>query len=419
MRRAFHFKNGLLHCEGINLQQFSEKRITPYYLYSEAQIAENCQVVLEAGHDFDFLPCYALKANYNPAILKLVQQMGFGADVVSGGELQFALKAGFPADKIVFAGVGKTETEIEMAIHAGIHSLNIESIEEYNLVHRVAARLKKPVRIAFRINPNIEARTHDYITTGKHLNKFGIPLSDAMKLYEQAANESYLLPVGVHVHIGSQILKAKPFLEAAQYLRQIVEKLRAKGLEISPLDLGGGIGIDYEDDFQKPQTELPIKTILPQYLNALKDLNIKLVVELGRSIIGNAGILVSRVLYRKQTPLKHFVIVDAAMNNLIRPSLYQAYHSIVPLILQDVPKEKVDVVGPVCESGDFLAKDRLLPVVERGDLLTVGGAGAYGQALASNYNLRPLISEYLVSGKEVKTIFKGQSIEDIAKQYEW
>ena len=419
MKRAFHFKNNVLHCEDVDLQQFSQNRATPYYLYSEAQIIENCQAVLDAGKDVDFLPCYALKANYNPAILKLVRQMGFGADVVSGGELEFALKAGFPANTIVFAGVGKTEAEIELAIRTGIHSLNIESIEEYHLVHQVAARMKKPLRIAFRINPDIEAHTHDYITTGRHLNKFGMPLSDAIKLYEHAANEYYLLPVGVHVHIGSQILEAKPFLEAAQYLRQVVEQLRAKGLEISTLDLGGGIGIDYEDDFQKTETELPIKTVLPQYLHALKDLNVKLVVELGRSIIGNAGILVSRVLYRKQTPLKHFVIVDAAMNNLIRPSLYQAYHSIVPFILQDVPKQKVDVVGPVCESGDFLAKDRMLPVMERGDLLAVGGAGAYGQALASNYNLRPLIPEYLVSGDKVKTIYKGQSIEDIANQYEW
>ena len=419
MKRAFHFDQGVLHCEDVNLQHFSQNKATPYYLYSQAQITQNCQAVLEAGKGLDFLPCYALKANYNPAILKLIRQMGFGADVVSGGELQFALKAGFPADKIVFAGVGKTESEIELAINTGIHSLNIESIEEFNLVRQVAARLKKPLRIAFRINPDIEAHTHDYITTGRHLNKFGIPLSDALKLYEQASDDNYLLPIGIHVHIGSQILEAQPFLEAARYLRDVVGQLRAKGLEISTLDLGGGIGIDYEDDFRKPEMELPIKTILPAYLEALKDLGVKLVVELGRSIIGNAGILVSRVLYRKQTPLKRFVIVDAAMNNLIRPSLYQAYHSIVPLVLRETPGDTVDVVGPVCESGDFLAKNRLLPKLERGELIAVGGAGAYGQALASNYNLRPLISEYLVSGKEVKTIFKGQTIEDIANQYVW
>ena len=417
--RAFHFRNNVLHCEDVDLLRFSKGKSTPYYLYSQAQIVENCQAVLQAGEGLDFLPCYALKANYNPAILQLIRRMGFGADVVSGGELQFALKAGFAADKIVFAGVGKTEEEIELAVRTGIHSLNIESQEEFAVVGQVAQRLNKKVRVAFRINPNIEAHTHDYITTGRHLNKFGIPLSEALTLYEQAAEAEYLEPVGIHVHIGSQIVQSKPFLETAQYLRSVVEQLRAKGLEVKTLDLGGGIGIDYEDDFQKAETELPIRSVLPAYLNALKDLDVKLVVELGRSIIGNAGILVSRVLYRKQTPLKRFVIVDAAMNNLIRPSLYQAYHSIVPLELKDVPKFKVDVVGPVCESGDFLAKDRLLPRFERGDLLAVGGAGAYGQALASNYNLRPLIPEYLVTAKEVKTIFKGQTIEDIAHQYTW
>lgn len=419
MSKSFYFKDGNLFCEKVNLKEFSRSKATPYYLYSKEKIFQNCQTVLDAGAGLDFLPCYALKANFNPAILKIIRSMGFGADVVSGGELIFALKAGFPAEKIVFAGVGKTEWEIELAINTGIHSLNIESIEEFNLVRRIASRLKKTLRIAFRINPDIEAHTHDYITTGRHLNKFGIPLSDALKLYELAAREKYLRPIGIHVHIGSQILESKPFLEAADYLKNVVEQIRNKGLEIIALDLGGGIGIDYEDDFRKREAIYPLKELLPAYVQAFKGLGLKLVVELGRSIIGDAGILVSRVLYRKQTPLKRFIIVDAAMNNLIRPSLYQAYHPIIPLTEKTGPKEVVDVVGPVCESGDFLAKDRELPVLEPGDLLAVGGAGAYGQALASVYNLRPLIAEYLVSGGEVQTIFKGQTIEDIANQYEW
>jgi len=419
MMRAFHFKSGVLHCEEVNVHEFSQKAPTPYYLYSQAQISDNIQAVLKAGEGLNFLPCYALKANYNPAILKLVQKAGFGADVVSGGELLFALKAGFAPEKIVFAGVGKTETEIELAVNTGIHSLNIESVEEFHLVKQITARLNIPLRIAFRINPDIEAHTHDYITTGKHLNKFGIPLSEALELYEEASKETLLKPMGVHIHIGSQILQDAPFLEAARYLRRVVEHIRAKGLEIQTLDLGGGIGIDYEDDFRKSAVKEPVKTVLPKYLHALKDLKVKLVVELGRSIVGNAGILVSRVLYRKQTPLKHFVIVDAAMNNLIRPSLYRAYHSIVPLVLTERKKQTVDVVGPVCESGDFLAKDRELPEMNRGEFIAVGGAGAYGQALASNYNLRPLVREYLVSGNNVKTIFKGQTIEDIANQFEW
>ncbi len=419
MKRAFYFKDNHLYCEDVDLQKFSQGVSTPYYLYSAQRIVNNCQTVLDAGKGLDFLPCYALKANYNPQILKIVREMGFGADVVSGGELQFALKAGFPPEKIVFAGVGKQEWEIELAVQTGIHSLNIESEEEFALVCRVTQRLQKTLRVAFRINPDIEAHTHDYITTGRHLNKFGIPLSEALTLYERAAQEKFLQPVGVHVHIGSQILQAKPFLEAAEYLKNVVAEIRRKGLEISTLDLGGGIGIDYEDDFSKPQSNYPLKEILPQYLQALKDLNVTLAVELGRSIIGDAGILVSRVLYRKQTPLKRFLIVDAAMNNLIRPSLYQAFHPIVPLVHKESPRDTFDVVGPVCESGDFLAKERELPVLEPGDLIAVGGAGAYGQALASVYNLRPLIAEYLVRGDEVQTIFKGQTIEEIAKQYEW
>ncbi len=419
MKRAFYFRDNHLYCEDVDLQTFSQSVSTPYYLYSAQRIVNNCQTVLDAGKGLDFLPCYALKANYNPQILKIVREMGFGADVVSGGELQFALKAGFPPEKIVFAGVGKQEWEIELAVQTGIHSLNIESEEEFALVSRVTQRLQKTLRVAFRINPDIEAHTHDYITTGRHLNKFGIPLSEALTLYERAAQERFLQPVGVHVHIGSQILQAKPFLEAAEYLKNVVAEIRRKGLEISTLDLGGGIGIDYEDDFSKAQSHYPLKEILPQYLQALKGLNVTLAVELGRSIIGDAGILVSRVLYRKQTPLKRFLIVDAAMNNLIRPSLYQAFHPIVPLVRKESPRDTFDVVGPVCESGDFLAKERELPVLEPGDLIAVGGAGAYGQALASVYNLRPLIAEYLVRGDEVQTIFKGQTIEEIAKQYEW
>ncbi len=419
MKRAFYFRDNHLYCEDVDLQTFSQSVSTPYYLYSAQRIVNNCQTVLDAGKGLDFLPCYALKANYNPQILKIVREMGFGADVVSGGELQFALKAGFPPEKIVFAGVGKQEWEIELAVQTGIHSLNIESEEEFALVSRVTQRLQKTLRVAFRINPDIEAHTHDYITTGRHLNKFGIPLSEALTLYERAAQEKFLQPVGVHVHIGSQILQAKPFLEAAEYLKNVVAEIRRKGLEISTLDLGGGIGIDYEDDFSKAQSHYPLKEILPQYLQALKGLNVTLAVELGRSIIGDAGILVSRVLYRKQTPLKRFLIVDAAMNNLIRPSLYQAFHPIVPLVRKESPRDTFDVVGPVCESGDFLAKERELPVLEPGDLIAVGGAGAYGQALASVYNLRPLIAEYLVRGDEVQTIFKGQTIEEIAKQYEW
>ncbi len=419
MEEIFYYRNNRLHCDGIDLQEFSRSKKTPFYLYSQKRIEQNCQTVIEAGKDLDFLPCYALKANYNPAVLKLIQNLGFGADVVSGGELFFALRAGFPPQKIVFAGVGKTASEIELAIRTGIHSLNIESAEEFYLTREIAGKLKIETPVAFRINPDIGAPTHDYIATGKHLNKFGIPLNEALRLYQQAFEDKWLKPVGIHVHIGSQITDPKPFLETAEYLKDIIDQLRKKEFEISALDLGGGIGIDYYNDFKKQQSEYPLKTILPSYLRAFKDLGVKLVVELGRSIVGDAGLLITRVLYRKQTPVKKFLIVDAAMNNLLRPSLYHAYHSIVPLILNDNAKDRFDVVGPVCESGDFLANDRELQLTERGDLLAVGGAGAYGQVLASNYNLRPSIPEYLVSGKEVRTIFKGQTAEELAQKYDW
>ncbi len=418
MDSLFHFRQQNLFAEEVDLHQWALQNRTPFYLYSQTQIEQNCQAVLAAGKDLDFLPCFALKANYNPQILKLIQTLGFGADVVSGGELVFALKAGFAPQKIVFAGVGKTKSEIELAITTGIHSINVESVEEFEVVKEIAHQLQVPAPIAFRINPDIEAPTHDYIATGKHINKFGIPFEDALPLYEKAMADPWLKPLGLHVHIGSQITASEPFLKAADYLINKVQFLRNKGLSVSTLDLGGGIGIDYSEQFfEKPQK--PLTHILRPLLQAFKELKVKLVVELGRAIIGDAGILVTRVLYRKQTPLKKFVIVDAGMNNLLRPSLYKAYHPIVPLQKLNRPKQKVDVVGPVCESGDFFAKDRELPELEVGDFLAIGGAGAYGQALASNYNLRPLIPEFLVKGNKVKTIFKGETIENIANKFEW
>ncbi|MCD6374340.1 MAG: diaminopimelate decarboxylase [Caldisericaceae bacterium] len=418
MGTHFYYQDRYLFSEKVNLLEFASQNKTPFYLYSQSKIEENCKLVLEAGKSLDFLPCFALKANYNPAILKLIQSLGFGADVVSGGELQFALKAGFSAEKIVFAGVGKTAEEIELAISTGIHSINIESVEEFELVKKIAHQLRKNIAIAFRINPDIEAPTHDYIATGKHINKFGILLSDALRLYRNAADDQWLNPIGLHVHIGSQILKVEPFLKTADYLLESIENLKARGLPISALDLGGGIGIDYSENiFSLPRW--PLKEILPAFLQKFKGQNLKIMLELGRAIVGDAGLLITKVLYRKQTPLKKFIIVDAAMNNLLRPSLYNAYHPIVPLQISEKEKEVVDVVGPVCESGDFLAQNRELQAVEAGDYLAIGGTGAYGQALASNYNLRPMIPEYMVKEEQTKTIFKGETIEQIANKYEW
>lgn len=418
MGTHFYYQDRYLFSEKVNLLEFASQNKTPFYLYSQSKIEENCKLVLEAGKSLDFLPCFALKANYNPAILKLIQSLGFGADVVSGGELQFALKAGFSAEKIVFAGVGKTAEEIELAISTGIHSINIESVEEFELVKKIAHQLRKNIAIAFRINPDIEAPTHDYIATGKHINKFGILLSDALRLYRNAANDQWLNPIGLHVHIGSQILKVEPFFKTADYLLESIENLKARGLPVSALDLGGGIGIDYSENmFSQPRW--PLKEILPAFLQKFEGQNLKIMLELGRAIVGDAGLLITKVLDRKQTPLKKFIVVDAAMNNLLRPSLYHAYHPIVPLQIAEKEKEVVDVVGPVCESGDFLAQNRELQAVEAGDYLAIGGTGAYGQALASNYNLRPMIPEYMIKEEQIKTIFKGETIEQIANKYEW
>jgi len=419
MSKTFYYKEKHLICEQVDVQSWAARTPTPFFLYSKREILENTRQVLQAGAGLDYLACFAFKANYNPSILKLMRDVGLGADVVSGGELQWALKLGFDADKIVFAGVGKTAEEIELAIQAGIYSLNIESAEELHQTEAVAARLQKPMRIAIRINPDIEVQTHAYISTGRHINKFGVSSAEALMLFKQARQSRWLKPEGLHVHIGSQITVVQPFLQAVKFLRDFYEKLQTEQIKLRFLDLGGGIGINYQNNFlddQAPHTYL--KKLLPAYLKGFGDLKVKLMVELGRSLIASAGLLVSKVLYRKETPLKKFIVVDAAMNNLIRPSLYNAHHEVVPLQLKDGPRQVADVVGPVCESGDFLAKDRELPWFAQGDFLAVTGAGAYGQALASNYNLRPKIAEYLVDRERIETIYKGESIEDIYRQYE-
>jgi diaminopimelate decarboxylase len=423
MTPPFCFKNNRLFCEEIDITAFSKTVPTPFYLYSKSEIEYNCQAVWQAAKQdssVDFMPYYALKANYNPSILKLIKAQGFGADIVSGGELYFAEKTGFPADKTVFAGVGKTKEEIREAIQKGIHSINIESGEELKIVADIACQEKKEQRIAIRINPDIEAKTHAYISTGLHKNKFGISTEQAFELYLETQKYKNIIADGIHVHIGSQISLASPFKATGEYLKTFIQRLASKNIIIKFLDLGGGIGINYDDPLtnaQAPRTF--IDTILPQYLASFSGLKLKLFVELGRSIIGSAGLLVSKVLIRKHTPLKQFMVVDGAMNNLIRPSLYQAHHQIVPLEKGKYNSITADIVGPVCESGDFLAKNITIEDIPAGEKIAVGSAGAYGQALASNYNLRPTISEYLVDGTEVSTIFKGRTVADIANSYTW
>jgi diaminopimelate decarboxylase len=391
---------------------------TPFYIYSTEEIRSNCEDVLSFAGSLDFLPCYALKANYNPSLLKIIKDMNFGADVVSGGELFFALESKIPPEKIVFAGVGKSKDEIHLAISKGIHSINIESESELNQVTRVATKLQKKIVIAVRVNPDIDANTHPYISTGLHSNKFGVTRDMALQLYKHAAQNPYVDPSGIHVHIGSQIETIDPYLETVNFLKTLISQLEDEGIPIKYIDLGGGIGIDYEHQLNEnnnPNTY--IKKILPGLLKPFKDEKRRILMELGRSIIGTAGLLITKILYIKKTPHKKFIIVDAAMNNLIRPSLYGAYHQILPLNQSDNSAEDVDIVGPICETSDFFAKDRRLPLLNEGDYLAITGAGAYGQALSSNYNLRPMIAEYLIEDIHVQKIFKGESIDTIASKY--
>jgi len=419
MKNLYYNSANQLSFDKVDLSSIVNTYPTPFYIYSANEIRKNCDDVLSCTGSLNFLPCYALKANFNPSLLKIIKQMNFGADVVSGGELFFALKNGISPQKIVFAGVGKNKDEIEQAITEDIHSINIESKSELNQVIEIATKLQKKIVVAIRVNPDIDAKTHPYISTGLHSSKFGVTRHMALQLYRQASQNQYVEPSGIHVHIGSQIEVIEPYLETVDFLKSLIFQLEDEGISIKYIDLGGGIGIDYQHQLQeddKPNTY--IKKILPGLLKPFQNETREILMELGRSIIGSAGILVTKILYIKETPQKKFIIVDAAMNNLIRPSLYNAYHQILMLHRTDNSTEVVDIVGPVCETTDFFAKERNLPKLNEGDYLAITGAGAYGQALSSNYNLRPMIAEYLVEDSRIQTIFKGESIEKIASKYE-
>ena len=420
MKILYYNKNKKLCLENIVLSELCSKVSTPFYIYSANEIRNNCKLVLHHGESYDLMPCYALKANYNPAIIRLTHSLGFGADVVSVGELQFALKAGVSPQKIVFAGVGKSESEIETAIREGIHSLNVESESELHTVAKIAHMLKKHVVIAIRINPDIDAATHPYIATGLHENKFGVDSDTALRLFREAVKCPYLEPGGIHIHLGSQIRTADPYLESVRFMLDFRDILLKENIQIKFVDLGGGIGIHYENQLDTADTPRTfIETILPQLLGPFKNTGLQIIIELGRAIIGSAGLLITKVLYKKQTPQRRFVIIDAAMNNLIRPSLYQAYHQIIPLTDSVTETEIIDVVGPVCETGDYFARQREISILNEGDFLAVTGTGAYGQVLSSNYNLRPRVAEYLVSDEKVLTIYGGESTQTIMQQYRW
>jgi diaminopimelate decarboxylase len=419
----FHYKNNILHCEETPVQEIVEEFGTPLYLYSKNQLIQNYRSIDGAFAGTDHITCYALKANSNHELLKVLQKEGAGADAVSAGEIHFALKAGFSPSMITFAGVGKQDAEIEYALKHDIFSFNVESAEELAVINGIAGRMNTKARIALRINPDIDASTHPYISTGLKSNKFGIDISVAMETFKYAASLPHLHVDGIHTHIGSQILKLDPFVQTAQKVVGMVKELRALGINIQHIDFGGGYGVTYKNAIRHPL--LPVEeatgadetpgnsAFITSVLPVLKEANCKIVIEPGRSIVADTGILITKVLYRKDNGEKKFVIVDAGMNDLIRPSLYQAYHQIVPLTLQQGEREEVDVVGPVCESGDFFAKERTMQFVKRGDYLAILTAGAYGFAVSSHYNARPGVAEVLVNGDKVRVIREREKIEEL------
>jgi diaminopimelate decarboxylase len=401
-------------CEQIPLEQLAARFGTPLYIYSTAAIRDRVNAFATAFRNTGHIVCYSVKANSNLSILRLLAKRGCGFDVVSGGELERVLRASRKSvSHVVFSGVGKTCDEIEAAIKAGILLFNLESESELEVVARSAAKLKRTARIAFRVNPDVPADTHPYISTGLQKHKFGVPLHEASNLYRRAANAKYLQVAGVSVHIGSQITDYTPFSAAMERVAELVYQLRLDGHHIRFVDAGGGMGINYQngrDDFNESVAAYARAIERP-----LKNLNVELLLEPGRCIVGPAGILLTRVLYRKTNGEKKFVIVDAAMNDLIRPSLYQAEHQIVPIRASAAASETVDIVGPVCESGDFFARDRQVPSIAEGELLAILDTGAYGMALASNYNTRPRAAEVMVSGKTAKLIRKRETVADLLR----
>jgi diaminopimelate decarboxylase len=408
-------KESVLHCEDILLPRLAERHGTPLYVYSAAAIRVRLETFENAFLGVPHTICYSVKANSNVNLLRLLAREGCGFDVVSGGELERALAAERrAAKKVVFSGVGKTREEMTAGLRAGILLFNVESESELWALAECAARLRKIAPIALRVNPDVAAHTHPYISTGLHKHKFGVPLREARSLYAKASGTRYLKVAGVSVHIGSQITDAAPFGEAMARVAELVRALREDGHKLAYVDAGGGLGIDYE----KPSLA-EFAASVAQYAQAvtgpLRGLNVHLLLEPGRSIVGPAGALITSVIYRKVNNGKKFLVVDAAMNDLIRPALYNAYHEIVPVILRNAAArtEIVDVVGPICESGDFFAHDRELPPLEEGDLLAILDAGAYGMALASNYNTRPRPAEVLVSGKSVKVIRRRERLRDL------
>lgn len=440
MSLPFRYRSGELHCDGVSLTKLATRHGTPLYVYSGTEISERFRVFDRAFRALPHTVCYSVKANSNLSLLRLLARLGAGFDVVSGGELERVLRARkAAARKVVFSGVGKTAGEMDAALRAGILIFNVESESELDVLATRATRLKKRARIALRVNPDVPAETHPYISTGLREHKFGIPIDEAERIYAAAAGRPALDVAGVSVHIGSQITSPAPFRAAMERVAGLVRRLRSSGLNIRYVDAGGGLGINYQhanevapgvparrsgaqsrsgDTAHLAELDFPARAraYADAVVTPLRKLNAYLLLEPGRSIVGPAGMLVARVLYLKQNGQKRFVVLDAAMNDLIRPSLYGAYHEIAPVVAGAATGKSVfDVVGPICETGDFFARDRALPPVAEGDLVAIFDAGAYGMSIASNYNTRCRAAEVLVTGERVRVIRRRETYEDLLR----
>lgn len=408
----FAYRDGVLHAEDVSLPDMALDLETPFYCYSTATLTRHYQVLSKAFDGMDMTLCYAMKANSNQAVIKTLADLGAGMDVVSEGELRRARTAGVPARKIVFSGVGKTAAEMSFALREGIACFNVESEPELELLSAVAHRLGETANVSIRVNPDVDAKTHAKITTGKSENKFGISMSRAREVYARAAQLDNLRITGVDMHIGSQITTLEPYREAYTILAELVQELRADGHNIGHVDIGGGLGVPYRGDNDVPPHPDEYAQVVRETLGGL---DCKFVMEPGRMIAGNAGILVSRVIHVKHAEGKRFIIVDAAMNDLIRPTLYDAWHDIIPVneTRNATANSTADIVGPVCESGDYLAQNRPFPEVEPGDLIAVMTAGAYGAVQACTYNSRLLVPEVLVNGERYALIRPRQSYDEL------
>jgi len=404
----FEYRDNQLHCEDVAIESIVDQFSTPTYVYSRATLERHWKAFDQAFEGRPHLICYAVKANSNIAVLNVLAQLGSGFDIVSLGELERVLTAGGQPDKIVFSGVGKRHDEIRRALEVGIRCFNVEVVDELDRINGIAAELGQVANISIRVNPDVDAQTHPYISTGLKENKFGLDIETAFAQYQRASQMAHLNVVGLDCHIGSQLTEIEPFVDALDRVLGLVKRLEADGISIQHLDLGGGLGIRYRDE----QPTLPADYVKALY-QRLAGLPYEIILEPGRAIAGNAGILVTKVEYIKPTEDKHFAIVDAAMNDLMRPALYQAWQDIIPVKLgSTAPLVNYDVVGPVCETGDFLGKDRDLSIVE-GDVLAIRSSGAYGFTMSSNYNSRPSVAEVMVDGNQQHLIGRRQSIEDL------